>query len=54
MTNTLDAWLDRHHAAFTAIRQDIHAHPELGLEETRTAALVAKNLREAAGHARQA
>ncbi|MBB3898876.1 M20 aminoacylase family protein [Roseococcus suduntuyensis] len=28
-----------------AIRQDIHAHPELGMEEVRTAALVAKELR---------
>ncbi|CAN5260300.1 M20 aminoacylase family protein [soil metagenome] len=45
-TSKLDSWLERHHAAFSAIRQDIHAHPELGLEEHRTAALVAKNLRE--------
>ena len=29
-----------------AIRQDIHAHPELGMEEVRTAALVARYLRE--------
>jgi hippurate hydrolase len=29
-----------------AIRRDIHAHPELGMEETRTAALVASKLRE--------
>ncbi|HEV7326520.1 MAG TPA: amidohydrolase [Bosea sp. (in: a-proteobacteria)] len=29
-----------------AIRQDIHQHPELGLEEVRTAALVAAKLRE--------
>ena len=29
----------------TAIRQDIHAHPELGFEETRTAAIVAEKLR---------
>ena len=28
-----------------AIRHDIHAHPELGMEETRTAALVAEKLR---------
>ena len=28
-----------------AIRKDIHAHPELGMEETRTAALVAARLR---------
>ena len=42
----LDAWLDQHHAAFTEIRRDIHAHPELGLEEVRTAKLVADKLRE--------
>ncbi len=42
----LDAWLGQHHAAFTAIRRDIHAHPELGLEEVRTAKLVADKLRE--------
>jgi len=27
------------------IRQDIHRHPEVGFEETRTAALVADRLR---------
>lgn len=46
MTASLDAWLDQHHADLAAIRQDIHAHPELGLEEHRTAALVAAKLRE--------
>jgi hippurate hydrolase len=47
MTTTgLDGWLDQHHADLSAIRQDIHAHPELGLEEQRTAALVAAKLRE--------
>src|ERR1700728_4632172 len=30
----------------SAIRRDIHAHPELGLEEYRTAALVARKLEE--------
>lgn len=35
-----------HHDALTAIRRDIHAHPEMGLEEVRTAALVAGKLRE--------
>ena len=29
----------------TAIRRDIHAHPELGFEETRTAGIVAEKLR---------
>src|SRR3954447_3581034 len=35
-----------YHSELTAIRRDIHAHPELGLEEVRTAALVAAKLRE--------
>ena len=30
----------------TAIRHDIHAHPELGLRESRTAELVARKLEE--------
>lgn len=34
-----------HLAELVAIRRDIHAHPELGMEETRTAALVAATLR---------
>lgn len=46
MTAPLNDWLDRHHAEFTEIRRDIHAHPEMGLEEHRTAALVAERLRE--------
>ncbi|MCL4183398.1 MAG: amidohydrolase, partial [Burkholderiaceae bacterium] len=36
--------LSEHHAELTAWRRDIHAHPELGFEETRTAALVAARL----------
>jgi hippurate hydrolase len=35
-----------YHAELTAIRRDIHAHPEMGMEELRTAALVAGKLRE--------
>ena len=35
------AWADE----LTALRRDIHAHPELGMEEHRTAALVAAKLR---------
>ena len=31
---------------FVAIRHDIHAHPELGLQERRTAELVARKLEE--------
>ena len=45
----LDSLTDRihpHHAELSAIRRDIHAHPEMGLEEVRTAALVAAKLRE--------
>ena len=37
--------IERQADALTAIRRDIHAHPELGFEETRTAALVAERLR---------
>jgi hippurate hydrolase len=39
------AFIEQHHEALTAIRRDLHAHPELGLEEHRTAALVAERLR---------
>lgn len=41
-TETIALWQDE----FTAIRRDIHAHPELGLEEHRTADLVAAKLAE--------
>jgi hippurate hydrolase len=34
------------HADMTAWRRDIHAHPELGLEETRTSALIQQRLHE--------
>src|SRR5258707_15638674 len=33
-------------AELTAIRRDIHAHPELGFEEARTSAIVATKLKE--------
>lgn len=36
----------RYQAELTAIRRDIHAHPELGLEEYRTADIVAQKLEE--------
>ncbi len=36
----------RYQAELTAIRRDIHAHPELGLEEVRTADIVARKLEE--------
>jgi len=43
MSTILDT-LRRDLPEFTAIRRDIHAHPELGLQEHRTAALVAERL----------
>lgn len=33
-----------HHEALTAMRRDLHSHPELGFEEHRTAAMVAERL----------
>jgi amidohydrolase len=36
----------RYQEELTAVRRDIHAHPELGLEEYRTADLVARKLEE--------
>ncbi len=45
MTSPIDH-IRRYHAELIAIRQDIHAHPELGLEEHRTADLVARKLTE--------
>lgn len=45
MTDALAA-LDPILPELVAIRRDIHAHPEMGLEEVRTAALVAAKLRE--------
>jgi amidohydrolase len=45
MTSPIDH-VRRYHAELTAIRQDIHANPELGLEEHRTADLVARKLEE--------
>ena len=35
-----------YHEALTAIRRDIHAHPELGVQEQRTSDLVARSLAE--------
>ena len=40
------AFITQNHDALTAIRRDLHAHPELGFEEHRTAALVAERLHQ--------
>src|SRR5205823_5661640 len=39
------ASLDRGYAHLDGLYKDIHAHPELALQETRTAALLAKEMR---------
>lgn len=39
---TIRTW----HPELTAVRQDIHTHPEIGFTETRTAAIVAAKLKE--------
>jgi amidohydrolase len=41
---TIDQRIARLHGEMTAWRRDIHAHPELGFEETRTAGIVADKL----------
>jgi hippurate hydrolase len=46
MDDTLLAALRKLQPEMAAIRQDIHAHPEIGMEEVRTSALVAAKLRE--------
>lgn len=45
MTNPIIAEARGWQSELTAIRRDIHAHPELGMEEERTSALVARELR---------
>ena len=45
MPSALDE-IRKFHDELTAIRHDIHAHPELGMEEHRTADLVARKLEE--------
>ena len=46
MTDSPIDQIRRYHAELTDIRRDIHANPELGLEEHRTAELVARKLEE--------
>jgi hippurate hydrolase len=45
MTSPIEQ-IRRYHPELTAIRRDIHANPELGLEEHRTAEVVARRLAE--------
>ena len=44
--DTLPAFVARHAPGIAALRRDVHAHPELGFEEHRTADLVARQLAE--------
>ena len=41
----IEALLDKSYGHLDALYKDIHQHPELGLQETRTAALLAKEMR---------
>lgn len=45
MNTDTKARLDALQPELVAIRRDIHAHPEMGMEEVRTSALVASTLR---------
>lgn len=38
--------MDREYASLDAIYRDLHAHPELGMQEVRTAAILAKELKK--------
>ena len=46
MTHAILEQARRYQSELTSIRRDIHAHPELGLEEYRTADLVARKLED--------
>jgi hippurate hydrolase len=39
-------FIQQQHETFTSLRRDLHAHPEIGFEEHRTAALVAERLQQ--------
>jgi hippurate hydrolase len=43
-SNEPTEYINRWHDEFTAIRRDLHAHPELGFEEHRTARVVQERL----------
>lgn len=43
----LDALLEKSYPALEALYKDLHAHPELGMQETRTAAIMAGQLKKA-------
>ncbi|MCW2852915.1 MAG: amidohydrolase [Nocardioides sp.] len=47
MNEYLDAWLAEHEAGLVALRRDLHAHPELGRNETRTTGVLVDRLAEA-------
>jgi len=42
---TIDRGLDAHYSHIEALYKDIHSHPELGFQETRTAARLAQEMR---------
>ena len=42
----IDAVLDRSYPALEALYKDLHAHPELGHQEVRTAAILAQRMRK--------
>ncbi len=45
LANSILPAIKAYEPELVAIRRDIHAHPETGFEEVRTAALVARTLR---------